>query len=68
MTNTLIESIKKRRSQYALGKTLPISQEETTKLHCAKSFLPTRLNRPKSASTALPPAPAPFSFSKTRTS
>ena len=32
MTNTLIESIKKRRSQYALGKTLPISQEETTKL------------------------------------
>ncbi|MDM9628963.1 nitroreductase family protein [Rhizobium sp. S152] len=32
MTNTLIETIKKRRSQYALGKTLPISQDETTKL------------------------------------
>ncbi|MBB3962601.1 nitroreductase family protein [Rhizobium metallidurans] len=32
MTNTLIESIKKRRSQYALGKTLPISQDEATTL------------------------------------
>jgi predicted oxidoreductase (fatty acid repression mutant protein) len=32
MTNTLIETIKKRRSQYALGKSLPISQDDATKL------------------------------------
>jgi predicted oxidoreductase (fatty acid repression mutant protein) len=32
MNNLLIESIKKRRSQYALGKTLPISGADTTLL------------------------------------
>ncbi len=32
MTNSLLESIKKRRTQYALGKTLPISKEETATL------------------------------------
>lgn len=32
MNNPLIESIKKRRTQYALGKTLPVSASETTQL------------------------------------
>lgn len=32
MSNAVLQAITKRRSQYALGKTLPISQDETTKL------------------------------------
>ena len=32
MTNAFIDSISKRRSQYALGKTLPLSQDEVTAL------------------------------------
>ena len=32
MSNTLIEAFKKRRSQYSLGKDLPISQQETASL------------------------------------
>ncbi|MCD7097584.1 nitroreductase family protein [Stenotrophomonas sp. MMGLT7] len=32
MTNTFLESAKRRRSQYALGKTLPLPQEQVTAL------------------------------------
>lgn len=32
MTNSLLESIKKRRTQYALGKSLPIAKEEVAEL------------------------------------
>jgi len=44
MTNPLIEAIKKRRTQYALGKNLPLSVEDTTDLikeavrHAPSSF------------------------------
>ncbi|WP_347259494.1 nitroreductase family protein [Rudaea sp.] len=54
MNNPLIQSIQKRRSQYALGPTLPISEKETTALiEAAVRLTPSSFNSQSSRAVIL---------------